>query len=412
MIVLDNRGGDVVLDPHSLQRMIEQLGRIGTLEGGGLWRALGSDADIEARRLVTGWMTERNLEVRTDGAGSLYGKLAGDQPEAVVAGSHLDTVRGGGAYDGAVGIIAALAAVDDVVARRGRPRHTVEVVATAEEEGGRFDGGYIGSRGIAGLLTAADLFRTDAAGVTLASALQRAGAVEDYRNAARRDIRAYLELHIEQGPVLLSRNATVGVVELVTGIHQLVVKITGRTDHAGTTPMDARRDALLSAARFTADLPALASEIGHSCRATVGRLDVTPNAPNVIAGQVSFSVDLRDTDLDRLCALDTLARAWIEECGENMMVDIRAAGRQAPVSMDPDLCALALEVSQQLGITAITMDSGAGHDAQVLQSITPACLLFVPCKDGRSHCPDEYCSPEDIASGAGVLAGMVERLAW
>lgn len=406
-----------MITPEELAAMLAALARCGADPAGGVTRLVYTPAWQAAQELVAGWMAAAGLAVRRDAAGNLWGRAEGRRGgPAVVTGSHLDTVPNGGAYDGALGIVAGLAAVRSLLARHGAPERPLEVVAICEEENSRFRAGFWGSRAIAGRIRPEEAGQLrDQAGVTIGEAMAAAGLPPAELPAARRtDIAAFLELHIEQGRVLEEAGAGLGVVETVAGQTQLQVTVHGNPDHAGSTPMRLRRDALVGAAEMVARIAGLARAAGEPAVATVGRIQAEPGAPNVIPGRVTFSVDIRAGARAQQEALTAAIRQALAEIAAAGSLDLEVAvlQDQPPVPMAPHLRALLASAADELGISHRPMMSGAGHDAMVLAGVAPAALLFVPSRGGRSHCPEEYTAPAQCAAGASVLARALFRLAY
>ena len=375
-----------------------------------------------ARELIAGWFEAAGLETRVDAVGNVWGRLAGREPgPSVVSGSHFDSVPDGGKYDGPLGIVGALSAIEELRAEHGPPRRTREALALAEEESSRFRAGFWASRAILGGITAdePELHR-DLAGVTLADAMREAGLDPDRIPGARRDdIAAFVELHIEQGP-WLEKNAAedgprpVGVVRAITGLARGVVTLTGRADHAGTTPMTMRSDALLGLAEAAPALRQLALDAGHPAVVTIGRVDLTPNATNVVPGRVRFTLDVRHPNEETLGWLVDEAASRCREAAarHGLGCEVEVHRLQRPVHTAPELVEVIRQSVLARGYRPIDMVSGAGHDAQALRALFPTAMLFVVSREGRSHSPLEYSSPEDCLAGVEVLAETLRRLAY
>lgn len=383
---------------------------------GGFDRPAFGEADRAVRAFFAETMAADGLATHTDAAGNVIGRLGPAGVPPVMVGSHLDTVPSGGAFDGALGCAAALEcarAIRDAGLALARP---VEVVATADEEG-RF-GGMLGSQALAGVLPPGWAETTrDADGVSLAEAMRGAGLdVAALGSAARApgSVRAFLELHIEQGPVLEAAGLSVGIATAVSGCTVLDVTLTGRADHSGTTPMDMRQDAFVGLSRIGAALPDLARGVGgEESRLTIGHVALSPNAPHTIPGAATFTVVVRHIDGDVMQALcDAVAALVAGVCrdgGLGHTLEVRSS--LAPVALDPGLANLLAGTAARRGIEALRMPSGAGHDAQTMASLCPSALLFVPSRDGVSHAPAEFTPWEDIERGAGVLLDAVVALA-
>lgn len=408
----------VSIAPETLARYVEQLGAIGRVPDGGLVRPVYSPPWAEARRQVAAWMEEIGLAVREDAVGNLFGRLEGrQQPERVVlTGSHVDTVPHGGAYDGATGIHAALAAVGALAASLGRPRKSLEVLAMCEEEGSRFACNFWGARAITGTIAADEAERLrDLDGVTIGDAM-RAYGFDPARipDARRTDLDAFLELHIEQGRIMQDAGVRVGVVRTITGQYRAEATVEGRPDHAGGTPMDLRRDAYLGAAEMALGSAAVAEQMGRPAVATVGRVRLEPGAINVVPGRARFTLDARHPDGERLRALlDGIQRVCAEAAGRRgLSLAWGPAILEEPTPLDEGLQRLLERCADDLGERWMPMTSGAGHDSEILARQVPTAMLFVPSHEGRSHSPDEYTAVEDMLPGVRVLAEALRRLAY
>jgi allantoate deiminase len=399
-----------------MESLIETLGAIGEQPGGGIIRHVYDPAWRAARAQVADWMREAGLGVKEDAVGNLFGRIEGESPRTILTGSHIDTVILGGRYDGGLGILSALGALRSVKRQLGRPRKSLEMVALCEEEDSRFHGNFWGTRGILGLIEPGELEAlTDAHEVTIAEAMREVGLLpERYREAIRTDIDAFIELHIEQGRILFDEHLPLGVVDTITGLYRFRVTLQGRTDHAGTTPMDLRRDALQGAAQFAAEMTRLVAEVGRPAVVTNGWWDVRPGAWNIVPGHVEFSVDLRHPDE----AVKQRLAAQIRQLGQEIAVSrgleisYEIASDVLPMGMHPSVKAELQAAADACGVAWKPMVSGAGHDSQVMATGVPTAMLFVPSVDGRSHSTAEYTTPEDAARGATVLAVALQRLAY
>jgi allantoate deiminase len=399
-----------------LARMLDGLGRI-TDDPGRLTRTFLSPAMRRANRCVAQWMREAGLAVREDAVGNLIGRLEGSDPGArtLLLGSHLDTVRDAGRFDGALGVLLPIVALRELRRRGRRLPFAVEVIGFSEEEGIRFPSAYLGSRGFTGRLRAADLARCDAGGTSVREALERLHR-RPFRlpRPAHRPagLLGYGEVHIEQGPVLEARHLAVGVVSAIAGQTRGQLAFTGEAGHAGTTPMRLRRDALAGAAEFVVFAEQLARRTGGLV-ATVGSLRVKPDAPNVIPSAALLSLDVRhERDATRRAALRRLlgqagaiARRRGLRCRWQQTQDNDA------VTCSPRLSARLNESVRAVQKRTTTLVSGAGHDAVVMSALTPVAMLFVRCRDGLSHHPDEHASARDLAVALDVVVDFLERLA-
>ncbi|GAB2963647.1 Zn-dependent hydrolase [Amycolatopsis acidiphila] len=405
------------VSPHRMAELVTELGRVGEQPGGGLIRFVYDDAWRTAGGLLAHWMAEAGLEVRTDAVGNVFGRLAGTESEAtVLTGSHFDTVPMGGRYDGALGVLSGLAALEALSKTFGRPKKSLEVVALCEEESSRFPANFFGSRAMLGTI-ADDEPETlhDADGMTLADAMTRIGLDPRAIGSARRnDVEAFVELHIEQGRVLQDEGTRIGIVTAITGLRWLDVTVSGRADHAGATPMDLRRDAMQGAAEMTQAVTALVEAEGRPAVATCGAWQVLPGGVNIVPEQVTFSIDLRHPDE---ATLDRLAGRIRQECARiatrrQLAVALNDTKLVPPAPMDESVRALIEKAAAEQGASARPIPSGAGHDSQMWAPHVPTAMIFVPSVDGRSHCPEEYTAPEDCAVGASVLAGTLRELAY
>ena len=398
----------MLIDGALLEQRLDELYKIGAEPGGGAYRPLYGTAWAEAGDCVERWMKKAGLEARRDAVGNLWGRLDGTKKgKVIVTGSHIDTVQHGGRLDGALGIVAGLTAVEALLKEKGKPRRTLEVVAICEEEGSRFATNFWGSRAIVGAIDSPD--------AAMAEAMRERGLdPATVASAARDDIDTFVELHIEQGAVLETANVPLAVVSAIVGTAHLEVTVTGRPDHAGTTPMDLRRDALAGAAAMVQAVESIARSLGTPAVATVGKIRAEPDQINVVPGRVVFTVDLRHSDLGARRALEkrirSLCRTIASERG--LELDIRMLQERPPVTMDPELRALLARAAKDAGVTAVELVSGAGHDAQILAARCKVGMLFVPSVGGRSHCPEEHTDPGHLELGARVLVRALELLAY
>jgi N-carbamoyl-L-amino-acid hydrolase len=402
------------VDLRRLRADIEALAAIGRDPTGGISRPAWSPSHEAARA----WLVERlgaaGLAVRVDLAGNVVGRLGETEP-VVMAGSHIDTVPRGGPLDGALGVLAGLECLRTVAATGRRLRRGLEVAAFSDEEG-RFYG-LFGSRAMAGSLDLALAARlTDPPGVPLAEAMRGAGFDLARAPEARRApgaIGAYVELHIEQGPWLEADAVPIGIVEGIVGIRRRRLTFVGQPDHAGTTPMDRRRDAFVTAAEYATRSRELVVREAPRAVTTIGVVEVRPGVPNIVPERTALLQETRDVDpavLDRL-AERTLALAREVAGRWGLEVTVEELMRAEPVHMSPRVQAAVEAAAADLGLAARRMPSGAGHDAQIMAAVTDAGMIFVPSQGGRSHRPDEWSDWESIERGANVLLGTLLRLA-
>jgi N-carbamoyl-L-amino-acid hydrolase len=402
------------IDADRLMRRLERLAAIGAIEGGGCCRLALTDEDRAGRDLVVGWMRELGLEVAIDPVGNVFGLRRGTADVApVMTGSHIDTVRTGGRYDGNLGVLGGLEAVETLSAAGIVTRRPLVVAFFTDEEGARFAPDMLGSLayvGGLGLQEALDVVSID--GKRLGGELARIG----YAGTAPLGIHrphAYVELHIEQGPVLDAEGITIGAVADLQGISWQEVAITGQSNHAGTTPMRLRHDAGYCAAAIGTFLRDLAREMGGSQVCTMGKVDLHPNLINVIAARAKVTVDLRNTDEGLLRQAERRLALFIGELAhaEGVTIATRPLARFAPVTFDEGVVQLVERTAARLGHSCRRMTSGAGHDAQMLARICPAGMIFVPSVKGISHNPAEHTEPGDLAAGANVLLHTLLELA-
>lgn len=400
-----------------LEKWFDAIAQVGALSEGGFYRGSYTPEEAEICQLLRGWMEECGLSAGRDAAGNLWGKVQGTCPQAlsIVTGSHMDSVRSGGNYDGIFGVLGGLAAVKELITRFGPPKIPIEVAAFTGEEGSRFSIGLMGSHAVAGTLDPASLKeKKDVDGVSIAEAMGQAGLdIGRIGEAVRQRIGAYLEMHIEQGPVLEREGLSIGIVEAIVGTQQFRVTFHGEAGHAGTVPMADRKDPMIYAARAIARLPEIARNSGDGV-ITVGRIWTRPDAENVIPGEVCFTVDLRHPVESIKREMAEAVRAVCEEeaAPSAMEVEWEPFPNNLPADMSPELKNLLEAACQELGYSYNKMSSGAGHDALNMAKLGKVGMLFIPCRGGRSHCPEEYASMEDIVKGTEVLKRCLYQLAY
>ena len=396
-----------------LNQTLEELGKFGETPEG-MDRLAFSPADVESREYTMGLMREAGLEVRIDPAGNIIGRRAGSDNSlpAIAMGSHTDTVPLGGKYDGALGVMGAIEVVKTLAENSHVTRHPIEAIVFTNEEGTRFHRWLIGSRAMAGMLEPEDLAAVDAEGVSLAQRMGDIGGDLSRVDDAERqpgDLAAYFELHIEQGPYLYRSGTPIGVVTGITGRGVFELDINGMSNHAGTTPMSERRDALVAASRLVVQVQRMAAE-DEICRvATAGALDVLPNAVNVVPGRATVGVEIRDLDMAALEAAEReLTRMALEsEQQDGVQISINRHRFTDAVPITPGMQDWVGEAAERAGFTWERVPSGAGHDAQAIATIAPMAMVFVPSVGGISHAIEEYSSPEDCANGTQVLLELL-----
>ncbi|MBX5490150.1 MAG: Zn-dependent hydrolase [Chloroflexi bacterium] len=399
-------------DPARLANMLQRLSEIaGDGEGAVSRLALTAD-EREAHRVVAGWMADLGLTVAVDAFGNTIGTLPGQRADlpALGIGSHLDSVPQGGRFDGVVGVVAGLEVVRLLTSAGRQLQHPLKVIAFVGEEGARFGEACLGSKAVVGQLQPGDLQRLrDADGVTLGQALQALDLDPRQLPSVRwapNELAAFLELHIEQGRLLESEGKAIGLVEAVAGNTRLRLRVLGRADHSGGTPMHVRRDALTAAAEIVLGIEQLAREPRRRTTvATVGRLDVWPNSITTVPARVTFYVDVRDVDGDRQreAAQDILTLAQQVAARRGVGLEAEKVGDSSPVVLPLWLRQRVRDVCNRLGVSHRVLNSGAGHDAAILARLLPAAMVFVPSHQGLSHCPEEWTSIADIATGVRVL---------
>ena len=389
-----------------LNASLDALGRIGETPQG-IQRVAYSALDVEGRAYVMGLMRQAGLSVRVDPAGNIIGRLEGRDPSlpAVAMGSHVDTVPNGGKYDGALGSLSAIEMVRTLNDLGIVTRHPVEVLVFTNEEGTTFHRWLLGSRAMAGLWEEGDFEAVDGEGVGMAERLKAIGGDMSRLGEAGRsrgELEAYLEL---QGPVLHRESVPVGVVTGITGRAVFQVRVAGAANHAGTTPMDARRDALLAASRLTLAVNSIVTQ-EEVCRVgTVGTVTAKPGAVNVIPGEVELGVEFRDIEMASLGNAERRLNEVARELGSasGTEIEVRRLELGQSCTIGTEMQKVVAEAARRLGLASRPIPSGAGHDAQAMATITQSGMIFVPSVNGISHSPHEYTTREDCANGASVL---------
>ena len=413
----------ITVDGDRLWRSLMELAEIGAYDDArtglrGVNRLALTDADAEGRRLVMGWLRDAGMSVRIDPMGNVIARRAGEDPDAapVVTGSHLDSVATAGAFDGCLGVLGGLEVVRTLNERAISTRRPIEVVVFTEEEGVRFGTDMLGSAVAAGRIALADAHDlTDRDGLTVGAELRRTGFAGD--GPARFDPpHAYVECHIEQGPVLANAGLTIGVVTGVQGISWQEVTISGRAAHAGTTPTELRADAGLAAAQIVVKVREMVDSGAYGAlRATVGHFAVRPDLTNIVPARAELTVDLRNPDDDQMARAEAALAdylAGLEGSQRGITISTRRMARTRHVSFDPAIQKAIAAAADDHGLAHQSLLSGAGHDAQEMAAICPTAMIFVRGEyDGISHNPREYSTPEACARGIDVLATTLVRLA-
>ena len=393
------------IDPERLWRSLMDLAKVGATPKGGVRRLALTEVDRQGRDLFVHWAREAGLAVRWDAVGNIFARRAGTEAKLppVVMGSHLDTQPSGGKFDGAYGVMAGLEVLRTLNDRGIATRAPMEVAAWTNEEGSRFAPGMAGSAVFAGAHSVDEIYRSkDLEGTTFSEALTAIGYAG---SGAPHPVGAYFEAHIEQGPVLEDTRTTIGVVQGALGQRWFDVLVTGMDAHAGPTPMDMRKDALIGASRFVLEVNRIAREYPDYARATVGFMQVKPNSRNVVPGEVRTSVDMRNAS-DRTLSLmkedlQRSAKSIAAEC--RVAIELKEIVHFPPCEFAPRLVDSVRRAAQDLGLSHRDIVSGAGHDAVYLARVAPAAMVFVPCEGGISHNEIESARPEDLAAGCNVL---------
>lgn len=396
-----------------LEQRINKLAEFGGTAQGGVSRVAFSDEDIQARNYIISLMKEAGLDVRIDEAGNIIGRSEGQNSALppIMFGSHTDTVPDGGKYDGAVGVLGALECAQVLHENSVQTKHPLEIVVFADEEGGT-----IGSRAMTGVLTPEALDVISQSGKTIQEGIKAIrGDPDRIDKAARKkgEVEAFLELHIEQGGILDSKNIHIGIVEGIVGISRWDVIVEGFANHAGTTPMNMRQDALLAAAQLILAANQIVTSVPGQQVGTVGRIKAEPGAPNVIPGRVIMSLELRDLSTEKIQSLFGQIQKEAQSISKKTGTEITFSSLGAPslpALTDPQIQKIIAQSAQELGLSTLVMPSGAGHDAQNMARITPAGMIFIPSVRGVSHSPKEFTKIEDIANGVNVLLRTILKI--
>lgn len=406
-------GTRVDINDRRLMKRIMALGEVGGLPGGGCNRLALTDADRDGRNLVVAWMRDLNMDVAIDVVGNIVGTWQVGTGAPVMTGSHIDTVRTGGLYDGNYGVLAGLEVIETCQERGIEPRRPLAVGIFTDEEGARYAPDMLGSLVyVGGMLpeTAHDVIGID--GTRLGDELERIG----YLGATPCPgvvPHAFVELHIEQGPLLEVNQVRIGAVTGVQGISWQEVTIEGQSNHAGTTPMHLRKDPAFAAAKLTVFLRDLATRLAGNQVCTVGKIDVHPNLTNVVPSKVVMTLDVRNTDESILQSAEADIARFCEELAvaERVRIVRRPLARFEPVIFDDRVVDLVESVARDRGNSVQRMPSGAGHDAQMLARLCPTGMIFVPSRGGLSHNVNEHTDEADLVSGANILLDVMLRLA-
>ena len=409
---------DIDIDPVLVERYILELGAHGAYADTGVWRTVYSPEWVAATDLYAHWCAEAGLAVHRDAVGNVFGRLAGTEAGgSIVSGSHIDSQRPGGRYDGALGALAGLIAIRALKQQFGAPRRSLAALALCEEEGSRFpSASFWGSRAITGAIAPGEAEAMKGyEDETMAQAMRAIGLDPALIPQARRDdIDAFVELHIEQGPILEQAGLPVAVVDAITSIRHYRVTLTGEQNHAGAFPMDLRLDPMAGFAEIASGVIATAHRMGRPAVTTIGRVAVDPNYPAIVPRSVTFTVDVRHPDPAQCAVIYARHEALMREVAARRGLEISWEIYQdrPPCLSAPELVATFQEAARSQGVAFATMASGAAHDSQQMAKIAPVVMLFVRSKDGRSHTPEEFSSIPDIVDCIKVLAAGLHALAY
>ncbi|MDO5734778.1 MAG: allantoate deiminase, partial [Eubacteriales bacterium] len=383
---------------------------------GGLSRLLYKEDWLQTQNLIKDEMTKQGFKSEFDEVGNLFTRFEGELPETILIGSHIDTVVNGGPLDGQFGVLTGLIALEVLKEKYGKPKKSIEVVSMAEEEGSRFPFTFWGSKNIVGTPDRSEVEDLeDIDGVNFVAAMTQAGFnFKEEGKPARDDLEAYLEIHIEQGGILEREQKQIGVVTDIVGQKRYTVEVDGEANHAGTTPMSYRRDALAAAAEMIVFIHQTAIEFGDPMVATVGQIELVPNTSNVVPGKATFTIDFRNTRSEALDRFEEAITEGLKRIAKDydVSVDLDRYMDGDPVPLDPNLAVKIEEYCKKNEIKYRVMHSGAGHDAQIFAPFVPTGLIFVPSIKGISHNPAEWTEPEDLAKGVEVMIGVIHELAY
>ncbi|MEK3936036.1 Zn-dependent hydrolase [Sporosarcina sp. FSL W7-1349] len=406
-----------MINQERLWNRLMALGELGKQPSGGVTRFSFTEEEQQAKQLVASYMKEAGMEVREDAVGNLIGRREGRRADApvVLIGSHIDTVPDGGKFDGALGVIAGIEVVQTMNEQQIQHDHPIEVIAFTDEEGSRFGFGMIGSRAIAGTLTEDQLQQDDKNGITIGDAMKQFGLDPQHIGEARKEpstVKAYVELHIEQGRVLEKHEIPAGIVSGIAGPLWTKWILSGEAGHAGSTPMDSRKDPLMAAAEIMQFIEEEAKQYPQTV-ATIGQISVKPGGVNVIPGEVEFTLDHRAIDEDIRNEVEKKIQAHAEQVcvKRNVELVIEPLQRVTPVPCSEFIQNVIREACQKAGVEPLTLPSGAGHDGMQFHSTWPIGMIFIRSENGISHNPAEWSSKEDCGTGTQILFETICELA-
>lgn len=401
-----------------IQEKLDWLGSFGKDPAGGVSRLLYSSDWVEAQDALKHLFQDSGLDTHFDEVGNLFGTMKGSKldQETVLTGSHVDTVKNGGLYDGQYGVLASFLALIYLKETYGTPLRNIEVVSMAEEEGSRFPFSFWGSKNIVGHPSIKETKgMKDFDGVPFETAMHKAGFdFQKNPEELRDDLKAFVEIHVEQGNVLERERKPVGIVSHIAGQRRYTITLDGQANHAGTTPMDYRKDAMNAAARMITTINDMALEEGDPLVATVGKLVLEPGTVNVVPGKATFTIDIRHTEKNILHTFTKKVESMLKDTAAEIgvSIDIDRWGDESPVPMDEGVVKAIQDQCDEDGLDYKLMHSGAGHDSQIMAPVIPTAMIFVPSKDGISHSPKEYTTPEDLAAGVDALISALYNLGY
>lgn len=409
-----NRDG---VSGQRLAYRLDKLSEIGLTRDHGSNRPGFSTKELEAKVLVSKWMREAGLEVTTDGAGNVFGRLEGSNADSktILSGSHVDSVPNGGHFDGTLGVLAALEVVEAWCTTGYQPKNSFEVVIFTDEEGARFNKSFNGSEAIVGSAIEKNLLLTDKHGLSFEEVLKAVDlTIQGYQDSKRDmdNYKMFVEIHIEQGKKLEKENIPCGIVTGIAAPFWIEFTFTGKAGHAGNTPMNDRKDAMIAASEFIQSVQGIPNNISENAVVTVGKLNVKPNSVNVIPGEVSLYVDMRDITKENLLHLVQEVKKAAKSVASKHEIDLTAEvkNQSSPVPIEEKYQSLLKDVFLELGIKPYYLPSGAGHDAMVVGEKIPIAMIFVKSKDGISHRPEEWSDLNDCLQAVHVLKKFIERV--
>ncbi|MDD4364002.1 MAG: Zn-dependent hydrolase [Atribacterota bacterium] len=394
----------------NIRNDIDKLAEFNATPANGLTRFSYTDEHQKVKEYISQEMKKAGLEIYEDAVGNLFGQRSGldNSLPVVMVGSHFDSVKNGGIFDGTAGVVAGLEIARILHSKNIKTKYPIFIAALVEEEGGRFGSGLFGSRAMIGKVAQDDLSRyKDENGVSIAEAMQKFGLKPENLEKANNwkdKIKSFIELHIEQGPILENEKKDIGIVETIVGIAAYEVEITGRPDHAGTTPIDMRANALLLASAIVQYVDKLAIEAGEGTVATVGKLEVFPGAVNIVPGKVYFTFETRSRNEHKVEHIVNSVEGFLKEkCKNGLTYNIKKILLKKPTPLSPKIISTMEENAKRLNLNYKNMISGAGHDAMFIREIADTGMVFVPSKNGRSHCPEEWTDYEKIKIGTDLI---------